>query len=109
MWNQSTTRDWAHCGLVVNAMSSDTFRYNEYTTNTTVNGNDIARAYSQLLTDLLMKDSGTQRIYGLHHIVGADESYYRENPSITENFKNSENLTHRYSNGSREKLPCFVW
>jgi len=109
MWNQSTTRNWAHCGLVVNAMSSDTFRYNEYTTNTTVNGNGIARTYSQLLTDLLMKDPGTQRIYGLHHIVGADESYYRENPSITENFKNSENLTHRYPNGSREKLPCFVW
>ena len=109
MWNQSTTRKWAHCGLVVNAMSADTFRYNEYTTQTTVNNGDIKRAYSQLLTDLLMRDSGTERIYGLHNLVGADKSYYRENPSIDKNFENSENLTHRLPNGSNQELPCIVW
>ena len=109
MWHRSKTRQLAHCGLVINAMSSDTFRHNEYTTHTSVGRGDIARAYSQLLTDLLMQDSGTERIYGLHHLIGIDHSYVLENRSVSENSQNSENLTHRYPNGSREKLPCFVW
>ena len=109
MWHGSNTREYAHCGLVVNAMSSDTFRYNEYTTHTKVNGSDIARAYSQLITDLLMQDSGTERIYGLHHLIGIEHLDFHKNPSLLEDFNNSENLTHWLPNGSPEKLPCFVW
>ena len=109
MWHRSKTRELAHCGLVVNAMSSDTFRHNEYTTHTSVGRGDIARAYSQLLTDLLMQDSGTERIYGLHYLVGIDHSYVLENSSVSENSRNSENLTHQFPNSSREELPCIVW
>lgn len=109
MWHRSKTRQLAHCGLVINAMSSDTFRHNEYTTHTKVGGGDIARAYSQLLTDLLMQDSGTERIFGLHYLVGIDHSYIHEISSVSENSQNEESLTHRWAPFTHEKLPCFVW
>jgi hypothetical protein len=109
MWNQNVTWQLAHCGLIVNAMSVDTFRYNEQTTQTTVNKADIARAYSQLLTDLLMRDSGTERIYGLHKLVSADTFHFRQSHTNDNKFQNLENLTHRFPNGSRQQLPCIVW
>ena len=109
IWHRSKTRQLAHCGLVINAMSSETFRHNEYTTHTKVGGGDIARAYSQLLTDLLMQDSGTERIFGLHYLVGIDHSYIHEISSVSENSRHEENLTHRWAPFTLEKLPCFVW
>lgn len=112
MWHGSNIRDYAHWGLVVNAMSPDTFRYNDQTTHTTVKRSDINRAYSQLLTDLLVQDSGTERIYGLHHLIGIDHlDFYKAITNLADmkRFKDSEILNHRFPDSSYEQLPCVVW